>query len=347
MRPSSAGDRRSRARTTIGVDVGGTKTLGVLVEHRPDGPVIVDREKVPSDAAHRHVLDGIVAVADSLMDRHGEPDGVGVGLAGFVDRNGVVRSAPNSAGLVGLDVRDRLVRGLGLRVVLDNDANCAALAAHAVSAPQALHLVAVTLGTGIGGGLIVDGRLVRGARGFAGEPGHMVVDPDGPTCPCGQSGCWERYGSGAGLVRLAREAVERGDAPTLAAAVGDPAELRGEHVTELLAAGDAGAAEVFDTYAGWVALGVANLINLLDPDVVVIGGGVIATGEELLGRVRSVIRQRYPAATAQRQVPVIAAPGGPDAGALGAALLVHAGGSGGSTGGDAGGTGTGVERAGR
>lgn len=326
-RRSSGGD--VVVRRTIGIDVGGTKTLGVLVERGPDGPVIRHREQEPSDAGSSAVLDGIVGVARSLFERFPDADGVGVGLAGFVDRYGVVRSAPNSPGLIGRDVRGLLVAELGLPVVVDNDANCTAVAAHAMSAPDSRHLVAVTFGTGIGGGLIVDGRLVHGARGFAGEPGHMVVDPEGPLCPCGQHGCWERYASGSGLAWLARLAVERGDAPALAAAVGDPADLRGEHVTELLHTGDPGVTAVFDTYAGWVALGVANLINLLDPDVVVLGGGVIAMGEELLGRVRAFVAERYPAASDGRDVPIIGAPGGPEAGALGAALLVHVGATGG------------------
>ena len=329
-------DRSSTAvRRTIGIDVGGTKTLGVLVERGPDGVVVVDREQTPSDAGRPEAVDAILRVARTLMDRHadGGPrgvavDGVGVGLAGFVDPYGVVRSAPNSVGLVGQDVRGRLERELGIPAVADNDANCAVVAAHAVSAPEARHLVAVTFGTGIGGGLIVDGKLVHGARGFAGEPGHMVVDPTGPRCPCGQHGCWERYASGSGLAWLARVAVERGEAPALAA-LGDAADLRGEDVTALVADGDPGATAVFETYAGWVALGVANLIMLLDPDVVVLGGGVIATGEELLGRVRRIVDERFPAASDSRHVPIVASPGGPEAGALGAALLVHVGARGG------------------
>ena len=325
-------DDRSTApavRRTIGIDVGGTKTLGVLVERGPDGVVVVDREQVPSDAGRPEAVDAILRVARALIERHPGPpagrgvavDGVGVGLAGFVDPYGVVRSAPNSVGLVGQDVRGRLERELGVPAVADNDANCAVVAAHAVSAPDARHLVAVTFGTGIGGGLIVDGKLVHGARGFAGEPGHMVVDPSGPRCPCGQYGCWERYASGSGLAWLARSAVERGEAPALAAAVAVP--------DDLLAEGDPGAAAVFETYAGWVALGVANLIMLLDPDVVVLGGGVIATGEELLGRVRRIVEERFPAASDSRHVPIVASPGGPEAGALGAALLVHVGARGG------------------
>jgi glucokinase len=315
----------------IGVDVGGTKTLALLVATGgPDGqgPLVVDRELGPSGAGDPSVVDGIAsavrALAARAADRGATVAGVGVGLAGFVDPSGIVRSAPNAPGLVDQDVRTRLRSELGVPVVVDNDANCMAVAAHAVIAPDSRHLVAVTFGTGIGGGLVVDGRLVHGAIGFAGEPGHMVVDPDGPLCPCGQRGCWERYASGAGLAWLARRAAEDGRAPSLAAAVGDPALLRGEHVTALVAEGDPGAGAVFDEYAGWVALGLANLIVLLDPQVVVLGGGLIATAAELLPRVEEHLARRFPAATRFRDVRLVASPGGPEAGALGAALLVAA-----------------------
>jgi len=316
------------SRRTVGIDVGGTKTLGLLVEHGPAGVVVVDRERVPSRAGDPSAVDAVVGVARTLTGRSRNQAGevvpvaaVGVGLAGFVDPAGMVRAAPNSAGLVGQDVRGRLERELGLPVAADNDANCAAVAAHALIEPTVADLVAVTLGTGIGGGLIVDGRLVRGARGFAGEPGHMVVDPDGPRCPCGQFGCWERYASGSGLGWLARRAVRRGDAPSLAATVADLESLRGEHVTELLGVGNRDACRVFDEYAEWVALGVANLISLLDPDVVALGGGVAAAGDELTGRVRTILSERFPAASEGRSVSIVTTPGGADAGAIGAAIL--------------------------
>lgn len=319
-----------RSGLTIGIDLGGTKTLGVLIGGAGDTdggvvPLVLDSEHVPSDAHRVESVDTIVAVAHALADRaDGDVTAIGVGLAGFVDADGVVRSAPNSSGLVGQDVLGRLQRELAIPAVADNDANCVAIAAHSILVPAVDDLVAVTLGTGIGGGLIVGGELVRGAHGFAGEPGHMVVDPNGPLCPCGQHGCWERFASGSGLAMLARSAVERGEASSLAAAVGgDLTLLRGEHVTDLLTAGDRGARMVFDEYAGWVALGVANLINVVDPEVVVLGGGVLAAGDELVDRVRRIVATRFPAATDHRDVAIVAAPCGPQAGAVGAALLAR------------------------
>ncbi len=145
----------------------------------------------------------------------------------------------------------------------------------------------VTLGTGIGGGAVVGGRLMLGAHGFAGEIGHMVLDPHGPPCPCGKRGCWERFASGTGLGRLAREAAQAGRLDEVVRlAGGDPEAVRGEHVTAAALAGDPGALEVMDTFAWWLALGLANLANALDPSVIVLGGGVIAAHAAVMGPVR-------------------------------------------------------------
>ena len=310
-------------RLVVGVDVGGTKTLAVAVAVDPAGrPTVLDREQVPSDAGSPEVLDAVVAAVRSVRSRvAGDVEALGIGLAGLVDRDGVARRAPNAAGLIDLDVVGRLGGALGLRVVADNDANCVAVAAHALLAPDARHLVAVTLGTGIGAGIVVDGRLLRGAEGFAGEPGHMVVDRDGIECPCGQRGCWERYASGSALGRMGREAAAAGAAPSLVGAAGSVDAITGEHVTVLASQGDTAAGAVLDAFADEVALGLANLMVVLDPEVVVVGGGVIAAGDRLLKRIRATLDRTYPHAVDRRSVRLLGSPGGPEAGALGAALI--------------------------
>ena len=228
--------------------------------------------------------------------------------------------APNVPSLIGVDLPGRLRERYGVAVTVDNDANCAALAAARLDAPGVDNLIAVTLGTGIGGGLIVDGMLVRGAHGFAGEPGHMIVDVDGPECPCGQRGCWEVYASGNGLARLARQAVAEGRAPgLLAAAGGDRNGVDARLVGRLLADGDPAAAAIFDEFAGWVAVGIVNLVNLLDPSVVILGGGLVREGEALLGRIRSQLAT-YPTFGGGRDVDVRASTVGHLAGAIGAAM---------------------------
>lgn len=323
----SDGERpRSTASTTrhaIGVDVGGTKTLALLVELVEGAtPRVVDRELTSSEAESAESVAQIDAVVGALISRSpSTPVSIGIGLAGFVDRLGVVRTAPNSQGLVGVDVATLIEERHGLPAVVDNDANCVAVATHALAEPGAQSLVAVTLGTGIGGGIIIGHQLLRGANGFAGEPGHMVIDLDGPLCPCGQHGCWEVYASGTGLERLARVAVLEGHSPTLLALAGSPEDIRGEHVTDLLAQGDPSALAIFEEYAGYVAVGLANLLVLLDPEVIVLGGGVSRQGALLLELITRVLDSDYRSAVADRSSRILVAPDGPDAGAIGAAVL--------------------------
>jgi len=311
----------SRPLDVVGVDVGGTKTLAAVVRVTDGTPEVLDTELAPSGAGSAGVLAGIVAGVRALIDRQPTaPAAVGAGLAGFVDLHGIVRHAPNAAGLVGHDVAALLRAELGLDCVVDNDANCVAVSAQRLLSPRPDHLVAVTLGTGIGGGIIADGRLVRGGRGFAGEPGHMVVDPSGPACPCGQRGCWERYASGSGLGWLAQRAVGAGrlDADLVSGADGT---IRGEAVVAALDGGDPQVDAVFDEFVGYVALGIANVIALLDPQVVVIGGGVSGLGERLLDPVLRRLRSDHAAVMVEPGVQVTIAPGGPRSGVMGAAVL--------------------------
>ncbi len=161
-------------------------------------------------------------------------------------------------------------------------------------------MVLVTLGTGIGGGLVANGAVVRGRNGFAGEYGHMVVDPDGPRCPCGRRGCWERYASGSGLAMLAREAATaRRCAAVVELAGGDPQDVRGEHVQAAARAGDAEALAVIDEFGRWVALGLSNLTNALDPEMFVLGGGLASGADLYLEPDRDLVRRAaLPAAPA-------------------------------------------------
>jgi glucokinase len=182
--------------------------------------------------------------------------------------------------------------------------------------------VLVTLGTGIGGGIVCEGRLLRGANGFAGEIGHTVVDPHGPPCPCGKRGCWERFASGTGLGRLARDAAHAGQAPNVVAlAGGDPDAVRGEHVTKAAAAGDPDAVGVMARYAWWLALGLANMANTFDPEVIVLAGGLVEAGDVLLEPTRSAFEGLVEAADQRPPVRIVLAELGERAGAIGAAKL--------------------------
>jgi glucokinase len=311
----------------VGIDVGGTKILGRALD--PADPAVTLAERRADTprgarAIQAALADLIGGLRDDVAGR-GPADvaAVGIGIAGLVDHAGVLRFAPNLPSVVDYDVASRLAEATGLPVVVDNDANCAAVAEHRIGAAVGVDdVVLVTLGTGIGGGVILGGELRRGAAGFAGEPGHMVVDPNGPPCPCGRRGCWERYASGSGLSRLARDAAAAGRAAAvLALAGGDPEDVRGEHVTRAAADGDPDALAVMAELGWWVALGVSNLENLLDPEVVVLGGGLVEAGELLLEPTRAAYATLVLGYEHRPPVRIEAAHLGAEAGAVGAALL--------------------------
>ena len=263
---------------TVGIDVGGTKCLGVALDEQ--GEIVAEgRRQTPRGPGSLPKL--IDTLADLAADL-GPFDEIGVGVPGLVTRTGVLRAAPNLDGVADFDVAGLLGARLGHRVEVDNDATCATTAEWMLGAGRgATDLVLVTLGTGIGGGVVAGGSLQRGKHGFAGEFGHMVVDPEGPPCPCGRRGCWERYASGAGLARLAREAaVGRRVSRVLDLAGGDPAAVRGEMVMQAAREGDEDALAVVDDFGRWVAIGLVNLANILDPAVFVLGGG-LAVGADL------------------------------------------------------------------
>jgi len=303
---------------TVGVDLGGTKCLAVAME----GGVVVDERRVPTPTGEAELLDALAGV---VTDVRGDRKvlGVGVGVPGLVDRAGVLRFAPNLPGVVDFDIKAELEVRLELPVRVDNDATCAAWGERQVGAAQGWHdVILVTLGTGIGGGIVAGGALLRGANGFAGEIGHMVVDPDGPPCPCGQRGCWERFASGGGLGRLAQQAAAEGRARrVLALAGGDPALVRGEHVTEAAAEGDAEARAVLADLGWWIGLGLANLANAFDPQAFVLGGGLIEAGDVLLDPVRTAFAALLTGGPYRPPIDIVPATLGEHAGAIGAACL--------------------------
>ena len=283
----------------IGLDVGGTKVLGVVTGG--DGAVLAEHRVLTP------ILDGsaiVAAMAEVVGVLRADHDvaAVGGGVAGAVTRDGVVRYSPNLPGAVELPVASLLSEAVGLPVAVDNDATCALRAEHHRGAARGVDDVAlVALGTGIGGAFVLDGELRRGASGFAGEIGHMVVVADGIRCVCGRSGCWERYASGTALARYG----------------GRP----GEEVVAAARASDAAALAAIDELAGWTALGMVNLVQAVDVSMLVLGGGLAEAADLLLPRVRAAYDERAVSAEHRPPVAIVAAGLGERAGAIGAALL--------------------------
>jgi glucokinase len=296
-------------RLSVGVDIGGTKMLAGVID--PQGRVLARaRAETPPRAEPADVVeDRIIALVGQLAAGH-DVGNVGIGAAGFVDRRGTVAFAPHLSWR-GEPLADKLRMRLGLPVAVDNDANVTALAELRLGAARGRRdVVCVTLGTGIGGGVVLDGQLRRGAHGHAGEFGHVTVQPGGRSCPCGQRGCWERYCSGTALAVAAR-------------AAGAPDDVVGNGLTQAALEGQPWATRAFEEVGGWLGHGLAGVCAALDPDRVIVGGGLAAAGELLLKPARAVLAERLVGAAYRRIPDVTVTELGPDAGFIGAALLAH------------------------
>lgn len=317
----------------IGVDVGGTKVIAGLVD--AGGNVLARaRRDTPGRTTEASVVEDVIVDTVTEIQRTAAVEhpsrpvlGVGLGAAGFVsaDRSTVV-FAPHLAWR-DEPIRDRLVERLATPVVLDNDANAAAWAEFRFGAGQAEpRLLLVTLGTGIGGALVLDGRVERGRHGLAGEYGHMQVVPDGERCECGNRGCWEQYSSGRAMQREAREMLEQ-DSPYAAGLAaycdGDPARVEGHHVTRAARDGDVAALELLGDVGRWLGLGLANLAAAFDPGRIVVGGGVSEAGDLLLEPAREMFARRLTGRGHRPVPPILAAQLGPSAGMVGAAEMVR------------------------
>jgi glucokinase len=309
---------------TIGVDVGGTKVAAGVVDERGK---IVEKVKRSTPAARPDdTADVIADVVLELPGRH-EVSAVGIGAAGFVDETrSTVLFAPNLAWR-DEKVKKRVEERIGRPVVVENDANAAAWAeAKLGAARDQQHAMLITVGTGIGAGIVIDGRLYRGRWGSAGEPGHYRVVPEGRLCGCGNRGCWEQYASGNALVAEARELARRapsGAVRLLQLGGGTPDGIDGPAVTQAAREGDSGALSCFEIVGSWLGHGLADLAAILDPGCFVIGGGVSEAGEMPLGPARSAYENSLTGRTYRQLAEVRLAEMGPDAGLIGAADLAR------------------------
>ncbi|MDQ1629792.1 MAG: glucokinase [Actinomycetota bacterium] len=309
---------------TIGVDVGGTKVAAGVVD--ATGAILAhDRVDTPAHDALA-VEDAIAAVVGRLHVGH-QVEAVGIGVAGFVDRaRSTVYFAPNLR-WQHLPLRDDLSERLELPVVVENDANAAAWGEYRFGAGrQEDFLVCVTVGTGIGGGVIAGGELFRGGFGIGAEIGHIQMVENGRLCGCGQRGCWEQYGSGNALVRDAREraAESRADAEVLLRlGDGTPEGVSGQHVTQAARLGDPVAIAAFTALGGWLGQGLADLAAVLDPETFIVGGGVSEAGDLFLKPMVEAFEERLTGRGHRPVATVELAQLGNDAGLVGAADLAR------------------------
>ncbi len=308
---------------SIGIDIGGTKIAGALVD---ETGAIVRETRVPTPVEDPSALvDAVVEVVNDLKTGH-EVLGAGVAMAGFIDAAQSSVIYGTNFGWKNYPLKTEIEAKLDIPVIIENDANAAAWAEYRFGAGQGhQHMVMLTLGTGVGGAVIVDGRMLRGGFGVAGELGHMRVVPNGVECGCGQFGCIESYASGTALVRTARELVASGDpaGARLAELAASAGELTGVQVYEAIVEGDPGARKLLADVGSWTGQAIGSLSAILDPEIVVIGGGVSAAGELLLGSIREAYRKHMPAAGFRPELKIVTAEFVNDAGVVGAADLAR------------------------
>jgi len=310
---------------SIGVDIGGTKVLGGVVD--ADGNILLRSRRDTPKQGGAALTDTIAEVIQELRTTH-PVDSIGISAAGFIsnDRKTIL-ATPNIAGWNGVDLEKEIRDRTGLHIVLENDANSAAWgeARHGAGRGED-HMLMLTIGTGVGGGFVVNGELYRGGFGIAAEFGHMRVVPDGHLCGCGARGCLEQYASGTALMRHTRESIaatpdiahnllSRGD--------GTIQGLTGKHITDAARDGDVVALAAFNTTGQWLGAGIASLVAVLDPVCVVIGGGVIDAGEILLAPTRVAMERNIPFAGKRPGPTIVAAQLGNDAGLVGVADLAR------------------------
>lgn len=308
----------------VGIDLGGTKIASALLD--TDLTIVKnDTVRTEGDAGPEGVVEQMAQAVHRLTDNVGREAvlGVGVASAGLIEPGtGDVLYSPN-LNWRDVPLRSMLRDRLGVEVYVDNDVNMAALGElHFGAGRGARHMICVFVGTGIGAGIIIDGHLYEGANGFAGEVGHTTIAWDGPPCPSGNPGCWESYASGTAMARRAKEALESGERSILRDLVGgDLAQVRVETIAEADAQGDALARRILEETGEYLGAGLSNLVNTLNPELIVMGGGVIRGVPRLLDLAEASMRRRS-LTDAAAAVRMATARFGREAGVIGAGVLV-------------------------
>lgn len=304
----------------IGIDVGGTNARALLID--PGSGQIKDRCQTLSVGTGPELVAALTGLVSQLQTNG--TTAVGLAIAGLVNRTGTVHYSPHLSELIDYPIGPELQQQCGLPVTVSNDATAGTWAEARLGAGQHCDNFAfVALGTGIGAGFVLNGQLLLGAHGFAGEAGHMTINAQGPTHLTGQPGPWEYFASGNALGRLGQESAASGAFAQGLAAAGSPQAITGQHVSTAVAAGDPQALEIFDHYCQEVARGAASLATLLDLERIILGGGLTKIGEPLRQGVATWLPTMLFGATHRPEVKICLAHQGADAGALGAALIAQ------------------------
>ena len=310
----------------IGIDLGGTNIVAAVVN---DEYEMVGKAKTPTATPRSadEIFDDIAKVCKEAMAQAGvtikDIFSVGIGTPGTVNKEGVIEFA-NNLGFVNVPAKEMLIERLGIEnVYVDNDANCAALGeAQAGSGHGAKDFIAVTLGTGVGSGVIINGKIVAGVNNAGGECGHSVIVVDGEPCTCGRKGCWEAYASATALINQTKAAMEKyPDSVMHELAEANGGKVDGRTAFDAMRRGDIAGIKVVDAYVKYVACGLINLVNIFQPETICIGGGICNEGETLLRPLRRYIDSERYSVYSKIQSKIVKAELGNDAGIIGAALL--------------------------
>jgi len=312
---------------TIGIDLGGTNIVASVVD---DDYNIIGTSKTPTNSPRSadEIFDDIADVCEEAVKTAGltmeDIDSVGMGTPGTVNQDGVIEFANNLA-FNNVPARTMLAKKINKpeeKVFIENDANCAALGeAYAGCGNGAKDFVAVTLGTGVGSGVIIGGKIVNGVNYAGGECGHMVIVVDGEQCSCGRKGCWEAYASATALIRQTKKAMEEYPDSLMHKLAKEEGKVSGRTAFDAMRLGDIAGIKVVDDYIKYVACGLINIVNALQPEIICIGGGICNEGETLMKPLRRFVQSERYSIHSKIQTKIVKAELGNDAGVIGAALL--------------------------
>lgn len=312
---------------TIGIDLGGTNIVASVVD---DDYNIIGTSKTPTNSPRSadEIFDDIADVCEEAVKAAGltmeDMDSVGMGTPGTVNQDGIIEFANNLA-FNNVPARTMLAKRINKpeeKVFIENDANCAALGeAYAGCGNGAKDFVAVTLGTGVGSGVIIGGKIVNGVNYAGGECGHMVIVVDGEQCSCGRKGCWEAYASATALIRQTKKAMEEYPDSLMHKLAKEEGKVSGRTAFDAMRLGDIAGIKVVDDYIKYVACGLINIVNALQPEIICIGGGICNEGETLMKPLRRFVQSERYSIHSKIQTKIVKAELGNDAGVIGAALL--------------------------